>query len=319
MKNKKLAIGLATTTSFAILSLSAFALFTARDDSDFVAKAGNVNVEVDDLSMTNPLNINPGDNDPNNPEDAAAGTDHIFEYTVTNLGNKSIRTRHTIMLSATDSSEELLDARYLGLYINDEEIISKTYVLEDGTEVEELEEDEEQMVKAIKYVFISDIFDGYGKAISDGGDAEKESLAGIIKANDDGIVEETYTYDFALLRDASNKYQNADFHIDVIVEAMQYRNTNESDWETVTTVSRTFSTADVEGLYVPGMNEDANGNPLDSEYLNEESTLEGNSETEIPEETITSEESSSEESSDENSTEETSEEITVEETTESED
>lgn len=297
MKNKKMAIGLATTASFAILGLSAFALFTARDDSDFIAKAGNVNIQVDSLSMTNHTNINPGDNDPNNPEDAIEGTNHIFEYTVTNVGTKSVRTRHTIILTAEDENGELLDARYLGLFNNDVEIITKTYILEDGTEVEELDESNEEFVKAIKYVFLGDIFDGYGEAIADGGDAEKESLAGVIKEDDNGIVSSTYYYDFALLRNASNKYQDATFKIDVVIEAMQYRNTNESDWETVTTVSKTFTTADVEGIYVPGMNEDSEGNPLSSEFLNEEATIalpEKESSEEISSEEIPSEESSDE-------------------------
>lgn len=266
MKNKKTVVGLASATAVLILGASTLALFTAKDDSNFKAKAGTLGIEVDSLKMENPDNINPGDNDPSNPEDAVAGTEHEFEYTVENLGTKSARTRHTIILSVTENnSDKVLDARHMVMFGNDKELVEKSYVLEDNSEVSELKDG--QFVKAIKYVFISDVFDGVGKDIKDGGSAEKENIENIVSENDKGKVEKTYTYDFGLLRTATNKYQEADFHIDVIVEAMQYRNTNESDWETVTRVERTYSTADVNGTYVPSHDEDKDGNKLSSEYL----------------------------------------------------
>lgn len=275
MKNKKLTIGLATTAAFAILGLSAFALFTARDDSDFIAKAGTVDIEVDDIGMTNADNINPGDNDPANPEDAVAGTEHVFEYTVSNLGNKSVRTRHTIILTALDGEDaSLLDARFLGLFKNDHEIGVKTFVLEDGTEISNLDTlKDDDVITAVKYVFMGDVFDGFGESIANGGSAEKEALADVVRADEiTNEVSRTYYYDFGLLRQASNIYQAADFKIDVIIEAMQYRNTTEEDWETVSTVTRTFSTADVEGLFVPNRDEDSQGNKLDEEFLDNATT-----------------------------------------------
>lgn len=268
MKNKKLAIGLATTASFAVIGLSAFALFTARDDSDWIAKAGTVDIELDNLKLSNSDNINPGDNDPNNPKDAAKGTSHVFEYTVSNFGTKSVRTRHTILLTITDAddSSKLLDARYVGLYKSGKEIGTRTYILKDGTEVSSFKDKDE--VKAVKYVFMGDIFDGYGTSIADGGNAEKEALDGVIKADKDtNNVDEVYSYDFTLLRGADNEYQAADFKIDVVIEAMQYRNTNETDWATVTTVSKTFSSAEVINKYVPAQDEDNTGKKISSEFL----------------------------------------------------
>lgn len=309
MNKKKVIIGLSSTLSVAVLGLGALALFTAKDDSDFKAKVGTLGIEVDDLDMTNPLNINPGDNDPSNPTDAVAGTEHVFEYTVSNLGTKSARTRHTIILTA-DKGDTILDARYMCLFnVESDELAKKTYVLEDGTEVSSLSEvGENEFVKAVKYVFLSDIFDGVGTDVKNGGPAEKEDVEGVV-TEEDGKVEKTYSYDFALLRGATNKYQGADFNIDVVVEAMQYRNTDETDWETVTTVKRTYSTADVDGTYVPAQDEDSEGNKLDSEYLDhvfekhtsssEESTEEASSES--SEESTTEEESSETESSEETS------------------
>lgn len=267
MKNKRLTIALATTSSFAIIGLSAFALFTARDDSDWIAKAGTVNIDVEALSLTNSENVNPGDNDPSNPKGIESTTDHVFEYKVSNLGTKSVRTRHTIILTAADGEDQsLLDARYLALFSGGKELVSKTYVLEDGSEASSVKDTD--VVKAVKYVFMGDVFDGFGDDLKDGGNAEKESLSGVVKQGDNTEgVEKVYSFDFALLRGASNKYQAADFTIDVIIEAMQYRNTEESDWNTVSTVTRKFSSADVEQNYVPARDEDSEGNPLDPEFL----------------------------------------------------
>jgi len=270
MKNKKLKIALATTSSFAILGLSAFALFTARDDSNWIARAGTVDIEVEALSLTNSDNVNPGDNDPTNPKDSESTTGHVFEYMVSNLGTKSVRTRHTIILTATDGEKhELLDARYLALFKGGKELVAKTYILDDDSEVTDIKNLKEgQVVKAVKYVFMGDVFDGFGDDLTKGGNAEKESLDGVVKqAENAKSVDKVYSYDFALLRGADNDYQNADFVLDVVIEAMQYRNTEESDWNTVSTVSKKFSSADVAQDYVPARDEDSEGNKLSSEFL----------------------------------------------------
>ena len=258
--------------SIAILGLSVFALFTARDDSDFIAKAGTVNIDVQILSLTNSDNINPGDNDPSNPEDIEATTDHVFEYKISNLGTKSARTRQTLILTAKNP-EQTLDARFLAFFKDGEEIESKTYVLDDDTEVTSLEGIAgERYVKAVKYTFVGDTFDGLGDDISAGGNAEKESFDGIVKQSEEiSEVSKIYSLDFALLRGAGNKYQAADFVIDVVVEAMQYRNTDENDWNTVSTVSRTYSTAEVGQKVVPARDEDKSGNKLDDKFIDNES------------------------------------------------
>lgn len=236
--NKKktlLAIG-ASCAAISILAAGTFALFTARTESNMTAVAGNVNVSITSMDMTNKTNINPGDNDPNISTEAASGTEHNFTYTVSNDGNKSIRTRQTIILTANDGN---LDARYLKLYTGNNELATKTFVMEDGSEKSSYSSAD--TVKAVKYTFIGDVFDGKGKDIASGGDAEKESLSTVVKENSNGDVTQTYSYDFALLSEATNEYQNAEFKIDVIVEAMQYRNTETTDWENASVAKKTFS------------------------------------------------------------------------------
>ena len=68
--------------------------------------------------------------------------------------------------------------------------------------------------------------------------------------------------------DYANIYENkykADGYVQHVVDS-------EEDWETVSTVTRTFSTADVEGLFVPNRDEDSQGNKLDEEFLDNATT-----------------------------------------------
>lgn len=262
-KQKLITASVAGATAMVALIGGTLALFTARADSDFTAKAGTVSVNVDKLAMTNSGNINPGDNDPANPEGAVAGTDHDFTYVVTNQGTKSIRTRHTLILTCTENTKDakLLDARYLALYDNKAEVVTKSYILEDNSEVTSLDKVEKK-VKAVKYVFLSDVFNGFGK------DAEIETVQGAI-AEKDGAVSKEYLLDFALLRGATNEYQACNVNIEVVVEAMQYRNTAESDWSEVSRVVREFSTADVSINVIPDENENINGEVFKSESTTE--------------------------------------------------
>lgn len=235
-KNKLLLAVGASLAAVSVLVAGTFALFTARTESNMTAVAGNVNVSITSMDMTNKNNINPGDNDPDISPNAVPGTEHSFSYTVSNDGNKSIRTRQTIILTANDGA---LDARYLKLFSGESELATRTYVLTDGSEKATYVASDN--VKAVKYTFIGDVFDGKGKDIASGGDAEKETLSTAIKEDENGDVTQTYHYDFALLGSATNEYQNAEFKIDVIVEAMQYRNTETTDWENAAVARKTFS------------------------------------------------------------------------------
>lgn len=263
-KKKIFAIAGALAVAAGLLIGGTLAVFTARVDSDFEATVGTVRIELDNLNMTYPNNINPGDNDPANPELAVEGTEHVFSYDVYNTGTKSVRTRHTIMLTVDKAgdSEELLDARYLALYIDNKEIADKYYVMEDGSVRTSLAKDDVNFVSAVKYVFLSDIFDGKGVDIEKGGNAEKEAIANVVKQNASGNVVKSYDYDFSLLREADNKYQGCDVNIEVMVEALQYRNTAVSDWDLASIVVRQYTSADVTVNVVPAVDENREGNKI---------------------------------------------------------
>ena len=141
-KKKTALIVAVLLSAAAIVGASSLALFTAETDADTAAKVGTVDITMSDIVLTNPDNVNPGDNDPTVGENANKGTDHKVIYTVSNLGTKSVKTRQTIVLSCDykGTSTVDLDARYLALFDNGTELVSKSYILNDGTEVSSVEE-----------------------------------------------------------------------------------------------------------------------------------------------------------------------------------
>lgn len=269
-KKIKLIAG-SSVAAAAVLGIGALALFTDNDTEGMNSKAGTVSVDLGDLGLENAGNINPGDNDedipdsyipdpddplydPENPDTPVpvVTTPHDLTFTVANNGTKSIRTRQTLIITCkqlvevtSPESEEpemeevTLDPSYLSLLIEEgteigskEGLGKKVYVMSDESELtpEEyaaLDEDSELTVVAIKYQLTPDIFDGVGES------AEIEDVSTV--KNEDDVAEKLYTYKLKMDKDTPNAYQGATVSIDVIIEAMQYRNTANSDWETMTT------------------------------------------------------------------------------------
>lgn len=269
-KKIKLIAG-SSVTAAAVLGIGALALFTDNDTEGMNSKAGTVSVDLGDLGLENAGNINPGDNDedipdsyipdpddplydPENPDTPVpvVTTPHDLTFTVANNGTKSIRTRQTLIITCKqlvevtspegaepEMEEVTLDPSYLSLLIEEgteigskEGLGKKVYVMSDESELtpEEyaaLDEDSELTVVAIKYQLTPDIFDGVGES------AEIEDVSTV--KNEDDVAEKLYTYKLKMDKDTPNVYQGATISIDVIIEAMQYRNTANSDWETMTT------------------------------------------------------------------------------------
>lgn len=243
----------AIVIALAFIIAGTLALFTGKTDSGFKAIAGTVNVDIDDIDLTNPDKISPGDGDIDSETNEE--NEHVLSYTVSNNGNKSVRTRQTIVLSAKNK-DKVLDANMIKLIAGSKELDGKTALNENGDETS-------GEAYAIKYEVDGDIFDGKGEDIESGGEAEKEDIQGTITENNDGDVSETYKYVLALDKNAGNDFQDADFNIEVIVEAMQYRNTDENDWDDVKVVKKTYSTHNFEGNFVPDSDEELEGGASD--------------------------------------------------------
>lgn len=303
LSRKRKTIALALIAALVLVIGGALALFTSRTTSDFEAKAGTVILEVAKLNLTNKTNVNPGDMDPDNltvNENGEAeythGTPHEFSYELFNTGNKSVRTKQTILITADKAGESIdtLDARVFKLFVHgtqDElfmnEIIDpqtgciiqgRYYVMSNDTELKTLEDvkaaedaDPSLFVKAVKYTFMGNIYDGCGTSTLLGGDAEKESQDGLmsvtpnvqlVQQDANGEVKESFLFDFGMMRTATNKYQGCDINIEVIAEAVQYRNTNDTDWALASQVKRSFTTAAVQQNVVPATNENKWGDEL---------------------------------------------------------
>ena len=103
MQKRKIAIiGASCVAAATLIVGSALALFTDETESDAAAKAGTVKIDVSPITFTNAGNVNPGDNDPTISPDAHSGTTHDVKYVVSNLGNKSVKTRQTIILTCDE-------------------------------------------------------------------------------------------------------------------------------------------------------------------------------------------------------------------------
>lgn len=203
MLNKK------TKISFSIAALSAliivgssFALFSDRTELSTSGKVGTVSVNVSEVDMENASNINPGDND--NVSNLEKTTPHDITFTVSNEGSKSIRTRHTFVYNLSSVGKTLDPSVISILDSNGNELQGK-----------ELITDGNNNITAIKYTILSDVLSGVGTGAE-------------IETGSDSTA--SYTYKLKMSKNAKNEYQGADIKMDVFVDAMQYRNTDNNDW-----------------------------------------------------------------------------------------
>lgn len=242
--SRKLRVALvATVAAIAVLLVGAFALFSDYESGITNGRVGTVDVTLEGLTLTEYSNINPGDNDLSTSAGQRDGTPHDLVFTVGNAGNKSIVTRNKIYITVTDTAGDIADP--------------SPFFLTDGTNVymPELIKDASDNVIGLAYTIEGKSFDGTGAA------AETE-VSGTNHIN--GNNTNTYTYKFGMLRGTDNTYQDYAIQIDVVVEAMQYRNTVDGDWDVVATKSISIgsgagvTTVDV----VPASNEAADGTPI---------------------------------------------------------
>lgn len=262
--SKKIIVG-SLVSAFAILTVGSFAFFSDLATSSVTGKGGSVNVSISDVVLTNSQNINPGDEDPsvektyvpqpgdplydaNNPNAAVkvSTTPHTLSFDITNNGSKSIRTRQTFVLKVSKDGETL-DPRVFSILNSEREELGsnaeiKSYILSDGSEVASVGENDS--VAAIKYQIVSDIFDGVGE------NAETENVSTVKENN--GTASQAYSYILSMRKNSKNIYQDANVNIDVIVEAMQFRNTTPEDWKVISTSTITGTTTNEAVSVVPG-------------------------------------------------------------------
>lgn len=232
MVNKKIFISVAACVmAIIIICAGVLAFFFSNSEVTTGATAGTVKVSLSGINFENSGNINPGDGDPENPDNETRrdGTPHSISFFVENVGNKSVRTRNEITISAADKT---LDASVFVLYKYNEdgtpsnvEVVKKYYEV-NGEYISEEEYNNitgDKFCSSVRYVIAGDYFDGVGS------DAEIEELT-TVKANDEGKAIQRYTYSFAMKATSLDAYQGARVDINVTTYAAQYRNTTGSNW-----------------------------------------------------------------------------------------
>lgn len=279
--NKKLRIAVIATIAVVILlAVGVFALFSDYDEGKTDGKIGTVGVELvansegDKVTLSNDENINPGDYDPNNPggsknpvptnpdgspsdpnkPPARPGTPHDLEFTVRAKGNKSEVTRNRIIIVVSDSpnpndkNANLYDPSPFKLleFDTDNELVVRSDIKEDGK------------LKAIQYIVKGHVFNGVGTG------AEIEDPAEVLKQGYTigDAKGQSYKYKLMMDRNADNTYQGLYVHIQVIVEAMQYRNSTDNDWEVIGNTTVTLGSGQQLKDVVPQSNQDKNGNTV---------------------------------------------------------
>jgi len=255
-KQKILAIVGASGAAILAVGGTALALFTDNSSKATGGTAGTVDITASDIALSNFDNINPGDNDPDMPKsyvptlgdplyDASnptksvdlTTTEHDLTFNIKNDGTKSIRTRHTFVLSVKDTDGKYLDARVFSLFENNSELTGKVYIAEDGKEYTALKDVPGNVkIQSVRYRFTPDIFDGVGTG------AEVETVS-TVKSVGGKAATKDYLYELALDKETPNEYQGASLTIEAMFEALQFRNTNQDDWNVVSTDTFTATVA----------------------------------------------------------------------------
>lgn len=249
MNNKKklLAVG-ASVLGCAAVGFGAYAFFI---DDDFVVtstKVGTVDLTVagellhEDAYGDSIAILNPGDNDPESPEDSRPGTDHELSITYTNNGNKSVITRAIVTVKGEDSEGNALSQSKLAnilIGINEHAHgIGDTITAVDKDSINVLISNDGQSlyynsdlnVDSIVYV-VGGTYESPYILSGTGNDAEIElDIDGNAYPNTQNL-----TFEIGLKSDvnSSSSLHGATINIAVEIQAMQYRNTGSGQWDSL--------------------------------------------------------------------------------------
>lgn len=231
------------------LLVGTFAYFTDRVEHKATGTSGNVQIESTAFAGANAANVlvDRDGNDNLNPGDVRDLT-----FTVSNMGNKAVDIRHTIKLAVTDKAGAALDltaidgqAEFDIYKAGDVTYTAKAgYVIAENAKpvfssdsvTNTLGASRTLTGNTITYTFADTTL--LGKEGADNSErVENAALAadtdveGFIDVNDtkDAV---TYKYVLVFRNTSLNKFMNSGIQIDMVVEAKQHYNTNDT-WATV--------------------------------------------------------------------------------------
>ena len=234
--NKKLMSTVAVASAFAVVVGGAFAFFIDTANFTKDVNVGTVNIDVQgDLVHSDTLNnLNPGDNDPEIPTDARPGTDHELSFEISNLGNKSVITRTVIEVSGLrkDGKTVFTEEELINIILSEKANVTALTTNETIADTDANKQTEVVRLTPTGYsdnklVYVVGGSRGNQDALNGtGNNAEIEDGVTI-----DKLIK---TFDVGLAMDSDSElYSSGTITIRVKVEAMQYRNTGNEDWEVV--------------------------------------------------------------------------------------
>lgn len=259
MKNKKMLIAGASALALGVIGIGAFAYFSDSAEVTGTAKVGTVDVGVTGAltHSGNINNMNPGDNDPEVPDDYRDGTDHELTYTITNNGTKSVITRSIVRLSGTynvyyvNADGKYTDAQGNVLQDQTQPVVKETKALTQadleqiilseratastGVAATDADKDTGVVVRLTGAQMVD------GKLVYTIGGVDTADSGDVLDGSEENepngaATSRVQTLDLGLDKDVTATNSNlmgATITIEVEVQAMQYRNTGNAEWATI--------------------------------------------------------------------------------------
>ena len=221
----------------ATLLVGTTAYFTDRVSTNATATAGTVTLALDASTLESAM-LDADGKDILNP-----GDQRVINYGLTNTGNKSVDVREKIVLTSTVAMDKDAAQAEFEIYnaADVKFVDGRGYMPNEGAQplaVRSISDDGMQITYNIpEYVLNGN---------EDFGDEGREIEDGITTDSNDGA------YILVFKGASSNAFQGAGVTIDILAEAKQHRNTDESLWAEIATETVSFGGVDVS--VVPEMN-----------------------------------------------------------------
>lgn len=221
----------------ATLLVGTTAYFTDRVSTNATATAGTVTLELDASTLETAMKDADG-KDILNP-----GDQRVINYGLTNTGNKSVDVREKIVLTSSVAMDKAAAQAEFEIYnaADVEFVDGRGYQPKDGASPLAVRSISDNGLQ-ITYDIPEYVLNGN----EDFGDDAREIEDGVTTDSNDGA------YILVFKGASSNDFQGASVTIDILAEAKQHRNTDESLWAEIATESVTFGGVDV--AVVPEMN-----------------------------------------------------------------
>lgn len=236
--NNKLKVAGMGILGTALVGAGTFAFFSAKSEKTLdAAKVGTVAVEAGaELKHEGDLNnLNPGDNDKTVSATNRKGTDHEFKISVKNTGNKSVMVRNIVEVVAKNSEGKevelkdkeghqvvlITDAQKSELSVGDTSVAKENRGMKGDPIALTYAKDNKSAT------FTSDQFALNGTEEKEGGvDIDAKSVV----------------YDLGLAKEVTNDLlAGGTIELKIKTQAMQYRNTGDSDWKTIFEETKTVN------------------------------------------------------------------------------